>query len=111
METKDGQSEKTGQQPWSPLTAKGPPGRWSFRRKAATAQAFIDGQLDAATIKQRFDIDLDELSSWVDRYVRHGAMGLRTTMLQRYREPRMRSGKPRHRPGPRKPRAPSQSRL
>jgi len=52
------------------LTAKGPPGRWSFRRKAATAQAFIDGQLDAATIKQRFDIDLDELSSWVDRYVR-----------------------------------------
>src|SRR6516165_419578 len=111
VEAGDRQSEKTGQQPWSPLTATEPPGRWSFGRKAATAQAFIDGQLDAATIKQRFDIDLDELSSWVDRYVRHGTLGLRTTRLQCYRKPCMRSVKPRHRPGLRKPRTPSQSRL
>jgi hypothetical protein len=74
-------------------------------RKAMTPRAFIDGQLNAAMIKQRLRIDYDELLGWLDRYVRYGKKGLRITNVQRYREPSIRSEKPRHKAGSRKPRA------
>jgi len=79
-------SERQSEQLWSPLTANGPPSRWTPVRKAMVAQAILAGKLHKGTARRRFELAEEELSGWIAVYREHGTLGLRTTRLQQYRE-------------------------
>ena len=73
-----------------PLTLKKlpPPGttRWVSRRKAEVVAAVQGGLLTIDEALERYDLSLEELTSWERAVERSGLPGLRTTRIQHYRD-------------------------
>ena len=60
--------------------------RWVIRRKAEVVAAVNGGLLTIDEACERYDLTLDELTSWQRAIERSGMYGLRTTRIQHYRE-------------------------
>lgn len=68
--------------------------RWVIGRKATVVAAVQSGLLGLEEACRRYDISLEEFTSWVRLLERDGMRALRVTRLQKYRE------RPRRRPEP-----------
>lgn len=67
-----------------------PPGgtrRWVASRKAAVVRGVVHGLLTADEAIERYDLSEEELGSWIAAFGDHGVAALKTTHLQRYRQP------------------------
>jgi len=60
--------------------------RWVARRKAEVVAAVNGGLLSVRDACSRYDLSLEELVSWQRAVDRDGLPGLRTRMVQQYRE-------------------------
>ena len=65
--------------------------RWVSRRKAIVLAAVEHGLIDAEEAQIRYQISAEELETWRAAVKQHGAAALRTTALQKYRQPKTRS--------------------
>ncbi len=61
--------------------------RWVARRKAAVVAAVNGGLLSEKAACEMYDLSEEELDSWRSAVAKHGVNALRTTALQRYRQP------------------------
>lgn len=61
--------------------------RWVVRRKAAVVAAVRNGVLSLNEACERYNLSIEEFLSWEKLIERHGIGALRTTRLQRYRQP------------------------
>lgn len=61
--------------------------RWVASRKAAVVSAVKGGLLTREAAKENYGLSEDELRSWESALQSHGEAALRTTALQRYRQP------------------------
>ncbi|NAZ36961.1 DUF1153 domain-containing protein [Rubellimicrobium sp. CFH 75288] len=61
--------------------------RWVASRKAAVLRAVAAGLISRATALEMYGLSEEEFSEWEQAVARHGTGGLRTTWLQRYRQP------------------------
>lgn len=59
--------------------------RWVTRRKAQVIAAIRGGLLTVEEACQRYRLTVDELSEWQSALDKHGAKGLKTTLVQQYR--------------------------
>lgn len=59
--------------------------RWVKSRKLAVVKAIQDGDLSKDEACARYNLSLEELTSWTRLLKRHGPEGLRTTHLKQYR--------------------------
>ena len=66
-----------------PVTTK----HWFASRKAAVVAAVRDGVLAREEACRRYQLSVEEFSSWQQLVDRHGLLGLRATRLQEYRRP------------------------
>lgn len=60
-------------------------GRWITKRKAAVIAQIVTGRLTIEEACQRYNISLDELSSWQRAFDRYGLSGLQATKEQKRR--------------------------
>lgn len=61
--------------------------RWVVSRKAAVLKAIAAGLISAEDAIQLYSLSEEELESWQRAVARHGVQGLKTTKLQKYRQP------------------------
>jgi hypothetical protein len=60
--------------------------RWVMRRKAEVILAVRGGLVSLDYVCQRYSLSKDEFESWERQLERYGLPGLRTTLLQTYRD-------------------------
>lgn len=60
--------------------------RWVVRRKAEVVAAVNGGLLTIHEVCERYDLTLEEFTSWQRAVDRSGMKGLRVTQLQAYRD-------------------------
>jgi hypothetical protein len=70
----------------SDLPAAGPQ-RWHPRRKAEIVAAVTGGLLTVDAACDRYNLTIEEYASWQRGIERDGLRGLRTTCVQKYRDP------------------------
>ncbi|CUH40549.1 hypothetical protein JSE7799_03283 [Jannaschia seosinensis] len=65
-----------------------PPGttRWVARRKEAVVRGVQSGLIDREEALERYDLSDEEFEGWERAMVSHGTNGLKTTLLQKYRQ-------------------------
>ena len=61
--------------------------RWVASRKAAIVRAVAVGLLSREKALETYGLTEEELQSWEEAILRHGEAALRTTALQKYRQP------------------------
>lgn len=61
--------------------------RWVASRKAAVVQAVTSGLISRATAVDTYGLSEEEFDEWQSAVNQHGEGALRTTWLQRYRQP------------------------
>lgn len=61
--------------------------RWVASRKAAVVRAIEAGLITRDWALDRWSLSEDELASWEQAVTQHGEDALKTTHLQRYRQP------------------------
>lgn len=61
--------------------------RWVASRKAAVVRAVKYGLITEAEALEAYALSQEELSAWRHAVETHGEVALRTTSLQRYRQP------------------------
>ncbi len=61
--------------------------RWVASRKAAILTAVAAGLVNRPEVMETYALSEEELTEWETASRRHGAAALRTTALQRYRQP------------------------
>ena len=61
--------------------------RWVASRKAAIVRAVASGLIGQEEAMQTYALSAEELSSWAKAVLDHGEAALKTTRLQRYRQP------------------------
>ena len=61
--------------------------RWVASRKAQVIKAVQSGLLSRETALEMYALSDDEYDSWEDAVRNHGVDALKTTALQRYRQP------------------------
>lgn len=61
--------------------------RWVASRKAAVVRAVEAGLIPRGTALEMYSLSEEEFSEWENAVRRHGEAALRTTWLQRYRQP------------------------
>ena len=61
--------------------------RWVASRKAAVVRAVECGLLSRSSALETYALTDEEFASWEQAVATHGVGGLRTTWLQRYRQP------------------------
>ncbi len=61
--------------------------RWVTRRKAAVVAAVREGVLTLEEACRRYQLSVEEFTSWQRLVDRHGLPGLRATRIQEYRRP------------------------
>jgi hypothetical protein len=59
--------------------------RWVTKRKAQLIAAIRGGLITVDEACQRYRLTIDELGEWQSALDRHGARGLKVTLLQQYR--------------------------
>lgn len=59
--------------------------RWVTRRKAQVIAAIRGGLLTVDEACKRYRLTVDELSEWQSALDKHGARGLKTTLVQQFR--------------------------
>jgi len=64
--------------------------RWVASRKAKVALAVVHGLLDRSEAQTRYCLSDEEIDSWVRRVTTKGAIGLKTTNVQKPGMPRRR---------------------
>jgi len=61
--------------------------RWVIRRKAEVVAAVQGGLLSLEDACRRYSLSVEEFLSWQQAIDENGLLGLRTTRLQKYRDP------------------------
>lgn len=61
--------------------------RWVASRKAAVVRGVLYGLISQDEAQQRYSISKDEFIEWVSAVSSHGEEALKTTFLQKYRQP------------------------
>jgi len=61
--------------------------RWVASRKAAVLRAVAHGLMSRKTALETYGLSEEEFDSWQSAVERHGEVALKTTALQRYRQP------------------------
>ena len=61
--------------------------RWVASRKAAVVRAVVSGLISRDTALERYQLSSEEFSEWETAVEVHGAAALKTTALQKYRQP------------------------
>ncbi|OUD08204.1 hypothetical protein BVC71_14680 [Marivivens niveibacter] len=61
--------------------------RWVASRKAAVVRAVAAGLITRETALRIYDISQEEFDAWVSAVANHGETALRTTAIQKYRQP------------------------
>ncbi len=61
--------------------------RWVIRRKAEVVAAVRGGLLTLEDACEKYQLTVEEFSTWQDAIDRYGLPGLRTTRIQQYRVP------------------------
>jgi hypothetical protein len=61
--------------------------RWVASRKAAVVNAVQAGLISRSTAMETYRLSEEEFTSWEAAVTNHGPAALRTTWLQRYRQP------------------------
>lgn len=61
--------------------------RWVASRKAAVVRAVKHGLMSRDEALSRFDLSGDEFDGWASAVEQHGIPALRTTAIQKYRQP------------------------
>ena len=61
--------------------------RWVASRKAIIVKAVAYGLIPRAAALESYQLSEDELTAWENAVDTHGEAALRTTALQRYRQP------------------------
>ncbi|WP_342075517.1 DUF1153 domain-containing protein [Yoonia sp. SS1-5] len=61
--------------------------RWVASRKAAVVRAVAAGLIKRDEAMERYALSDEEYSQWESAVLTHGEAALKTTMLQRYRQP------------------------
>ena len=62
--------------------------RWVASRKGAVVMAVLHGLLPRATALETYGLSEDEFAEWETAVRLHGKEALKTTALQRYRQPK-----------------------
>ncbi len=60
--------------------------RWVVRRKAEVVAAVNGGLITVDEVLERYDLSLEEFTSWQRAVERSGMPGLRVTRIQHYRQ-------------------------
>ena len=60
--------------------------RWVARRKQAVVRGVQSGLLTREEAIERYELSEEELDSWDHAMTAHGTNGLKTTLIQRYRQ-------------------------
>ena len=60
--------------------------RWVASRKAAVVRGVVYGLISKDEALSRYGLSEDEFMEWVRAVSTHGESGLKTTMLQKYRQ-------------------------
>ena len=65
-----------------------PPGttRWVARRKEAVVRGVQSGLIDRDEAIARYDLSDEELHGWEQAMAEHGTNGLKTTLIQQFRQ-------------------------
>lgn len=61
--------------------------RWVASRKAAVVRAVTHGLISRAEALECYDLSEEEFASWESAVAAHGVGALKTTALQKYRQP------------------------
>lgn len=61
--------------------------RWVASRKAAVVKGVVAGLISEAEALARYDLSEEEFESWKHAILQHGPSALKTTSLQKYRQP------------------------
>lgn len=61
--------------------------RWVASRKAAVVKAVVAGLITEAEALARYELSQEEFDSWKQAILQHGPQALKTTTLQKYRQP------------------------
>lgn len=61
--------------------------RWVASRKAAVVYGVVYGLIPQSEALRRYSLSEEEFASWRDAVEQHGPAALKTTCLQRYRQP------------------------
>ncbi len=61
--------------------------RWVASRKAAVVRGVVYGLISQGDALERYGISEDEFLEWVRAVTEHGEAALKTTALQKYRQP------------------------
>lgn len=61
--------------------------RWVASRKAAVVRAVANGLITHKEAMERYGLSEEELESWSAAVTRHGEAALKTTALQKFRQP------------------------
>ncbi len=61
--------------------------RWVASRKAAVVRAVACGLLTEDQARNRYGLSAEELQEWTQAVTRHGEEALKTTRIQKYRQP------------------------
>lgn len=61
--------------------------RWVASRKAAVVRAIACGLITEKQAEQMYGLSMEELMSWSQAILQHGESALKTTRLQKYRQP------------------------
>lgn len=59
---------------------------WGARLKSQVVTAIRSGRLEFDEACQRYQISPEELNAWIGLMEKHGALGLRATCIQKYRQ-------------------------
>ena len=62
--------------------------RWVASRKALVVEAVVYGLLTKSEAAEVWNLSEAELDEWISAHTMHGPKGLRTTALQKYRQPK-----------------------
>lgn len=63
--------------------------RWVASRKAAVVRAVHGGLISGPEAMKTYGLTEEELDAWSDAVLTHGEAALKTTSLQRYRQPKV----------------------
>ena len=61
--------------------------RWVASRKATVVRAVSAGLILRKEALERYQLSEDEFQEWVNAVIQHGESALKTTTLQKYRQP------------------------
>jgi len=61
--------------------------RWVASRKAAVVRGVENGLISEREAMARWGLSEDELNEWLTAVLSHGVAALKTTMVQKYRQP------------------------